>query len=178
MAEGEDSDSAAVRLLPLQLQLQQPATLTLPLCQAAIEALDKRTRECGWAQKFCAAMAALQVPALPTFSRPAAHSPQHLKQEANQAHDGSAATAASREAQQLLQAVQADENFTMQVLPPPSPPPPPLAQPHQRSRNAVLALLAEQLAVLDAGAGGVRFGTAVARPALQTHVFTSSSGQL
>ena len=29
MAEGEDSDSAAVRLLPLQLQ--QPATLTLPL---------------------------------------------------------------------------------------------------------------------------------------------------
>jgi hypothetical protein len=119
MAEGEDSDSAAVRLLPLQLQ--QPATLTLPLslCQAAIEALDKRTRECGWAQKFCAAMAALQVPAPLPFSRPAAHSPQRLKQEANQAHDGSAATAASREAQQLLQAVQADESFTMQVLTPP-----------------------------------------------------------
>ena len=120
MAEGEDSDSAAVRLLPLQLQ--QPATLTLPLFQAAIEALDKRTRECGWAQRFCAAMAALQVPAPLPFSRPAAHSPQRLKQEANQAHDGSAATAASREAQQLLQAVQADESFTMQVLtPPPSP---------------------------------------------------------
>ena len=68
-------------------------------------------------------MAALQVPALPSFSRPAAHSPQHLKQEANQAHDGSAATAASREAHQLLQAVRADENFTMQVLPPPSPHP-------------------------------------------------------
>ena len=34
-------------------------------CQASIEALDKRMRECGWAQKFCAAMAALQVSCLP-----------------------------------------------------------------------------------------------------------------
>lgn len=119
MAEGEDSDSAAVRLLPLQLQQRY---LNPPLSQTAIEALDKRTRECGWAQRFCAAMAALQVPAPLPFSRPAAHSPQRLKQEANQAHDGSAATAASREAQQLLQAVQADESFTMQVLTlPPSP---------------------------------------------------------
>ena len=28
---------------------------------ASLEALDKRMRECGWAHKFCAAMAALQV---------------------------------------------------------------------------------------------------------------------
>jgi hypothetical protein len=31
--------------------------------QASIEALDKRMRECGWAQKFCGAMASLQVAA-------------------------------------------------------------------------------------------------------------------
>lgn len=72
MVEGEDSDSAA----------------------ASIEALDKRMRECGWAQKFCAAMAALQA--------------------ANEAQDSSAATSACRDAQQLLHSVQCEESFTMQ----------------------------------------------------------------
>ena len=43
--------------------------------QASIEALDKRMRECAWAQKFCAAMAALQV-----VTRPRSHAatPSHL----------------------------------------------------------------------------------------------------
>ncbi len=38
-------------------------------------------------------------------------------QAANEAHDSSAATAASRDAHQLLHAVQSEEGFTMQVPP-------------------------------------------------------------
>ncbi len=44
-----------------------------------------------------------------------------IEQEANQASDGSAAMNASRDAQQLLQAVQSDDSFTMQVPPRRSP---------------------------------------------------------
>lgn len=60
-------------------------------------------------------MAALQVTeALFLYKFPLSH-PDISKQEANQASDVSAATSASRDAQQLLQAVQSDESFTMQV---------------------------------------------------------------
>jgi hypothetical protein len=45
------------------------------------------------------------------------HTPYDCAQAANEAHDGSAATNASRDAQQLLHAVQSEEDFTMQVLP-------------------------------------------------------------
>ncbi len=62
-------------------------------------------------------MAALQVAVpLPLF-----FSLRDIEQEANQASDGSAAMNASRDAQQLLQAVQSDDSFTMQVLPRRSP---------------------------------------------------------
>ncbi len=44
------------------------------------------------------------------------HTPYDCAQAANEAHDGSAATNASRDAQQLLHAVQSEEGFTMQVL--------------------------------------------------------------
>jgi hypothetical protein len=70
-------------------------------------------RECGWAQKFCSAMASLQVAAR---SCPPALCPLTTRaQAANEAHDSSAATAASRDAHQLLHAVQSEEGFTMQV---------------------------------------------------------------
>ncbi len=59
MVEAEDSDSAAVRLSPSQQRSCD--FLTWSCFQASIEALDKRTRECLWAQKFCSAMAVLQV---------------------------------------------------------------------------------------------------------------------
>jgi hypothetical protein len=111
--------------------------------QAPIEALDKRMRECAWAQRFCAAIAALQVhrPLPPLIL----HAHRCDAQAANEARDGSAAAAAARDAQQLLHAVQSEESFTMQVHP--CPPPPPLAAP---GGNAA----AEQLARGGAGAGG------------------------
>lgn len=66
MVEGEDSDSAAVIDPPCHSPAKSTPPLPLtPPCQASIEALDKRMRECGWAQKFCAAMAALQVSCRP-----------------------------------------------------------------------------------------------------------------
>jgi hypothetical protein len=51
------------------------------------------------------------------MSRATVASRFYVKQEANQSTDGNSAATASRDAQQLLQAVQCDENFTMQVHP-------------------------------------------------------------
>jgi hypothetical protein len=85
------------------------------LLQASIEALDKRMRECGWAQKFCSAMASLQVAARSLCPRALPADNNARVQAANEAHDSSAATAASRDAHQLLHAVQSEEGFTMQV---------------------------------------------------------------